>query len=421
MALRQAPPGLDPTSLQMDQAMALNWATYPCELVTPLYGGGIRAGEPDEQIPVRTSAIRGQLRFWWRLLAIHKYKLPTEVARRQEFALWGGLAETPQASRAWLRVENVSKPEAEAWAAFGKNNRGEWKALPDPKDWARDAAYALFSGQGKRPGSADSMDPATLIKPGLTWTLNLCFNWLTSDANGAERNEAEARVLEALRWWASFGGLGARTRRGLGAVWVKNLTPVSEQEAEQAGCRLVLAGSGDPDAGKSWQAAVKKLRDFRQAPGVGRNPGSDDPKRPGRSRWPEPDAIRRLTGRHTPRHAPEHRAGNQFPRAAFGMPIIFQFKDEKAGDPASFTLNPTGAERMASPLILRPCRQGNKWYPGALLLPTGHLDEMTLTTPDRSVMQPGSWRNPDMAALIPPMAPHGKDALSAFLHYFAGK
>jgi len=421
MALRQAPLGLEPTALQLDQTMSLSWDSYRCELVTPLYGGGVKGGETDERMPVRVSAIRGQLRFWWRLLAMHKYKLSAQNARQEEFALWGGLAERPQASRVWLRVEDVSEPEVEAWAEFTKNNRGEWKALPDPKGWARDAAYALFPGQGKKPGSADAKDPAALVKPGLTWTLNLAFRWLAGDPDGTERKTAEARVLEALRWWASFGGVGARTRRGLGAVWIRDLAPVDEKEAELAGCRLVLAGSGDPDAGKSWQTAIKKLRDFRQAPGFGRNPGSDDPRRPGRSRWPEPDAIRRLTGMHASRHAPEHRAGDLFPRAAFGMPIIFQFKDEKAGDPASFTLNPAGAERMASPLILRPYQLASRWYPGALLLPTGHLDEVALTMPARSVMQPGSWWNPDMAEMIPPLAPHGKDALSAFLHYFAGK
>jgi CRISPR-associated protein Cmr1 len=50
-----------------------------------------------------------------------------------------------------------------------------------------------------------------------------------------------------------------------------------------------------------------------------------------------------------------------FPRAAFGMPIIFHFKDNNSRapsprntDPSDTTLMPVDAERRASPLILRP-------------------------------------------------------------------
>ena len=45
-----------------------------------------------------------------------------------------------------------------------------------------------------------------------------------------------------------------------------------------------------------------------------------------------------------------------FPRAAFGMPIIFHFKDKP--DPGDTTLQPAGKDldRFASPLVLRPYR-----------------------------------------------------------------
>ena len=39
-----------------------------CELMTPMYGGGVEPGKVDRAMPIRPSAIRGQLRFWWRLL-----------------------------------------------------------------------------------------------------------------------------------------------------------------------------------------------------------------------------------------------------------------------------------------------------------------------------------------------------------------
>ena len=76
----------------------------------------------------------------------------------------------------------------------------------------------------------------------------------------------------------------------------------------------------------AWKRAVETLKDFRQGPGLGRNPDSR-PNRPGRSRWPESDAIRRLTGQWTPRHEPKHAVDGFYPRAAFGLPMVFDFKD----------------------------------------------------------------------------------------------
>lgn len=51
------------------------WQEIYCELVTPLHGGGVVARESDDKLPVRVTAIRGQLRFWWRLLAQQKWNL----------------------------------------------------------------------------------------------------------------------------------------------------------------------------------------------------------------------------------------------------------------------------------------------------------------------------------------------------------
>jgi CRISPR/Cas system CMR-associated protein Cmr1 (group 7 of RAMP superfamily) len=39
---------------------------YSISLITPLFGGGAEPGRPDEDFPIRGTAIRGQLEFWWR-------------------------------------------------------------------------------------------------------------------------------------------------------------------------------------------------------------------------------------------------------------------------------------------------------------------------------------------------------------------
>src|SRR5690606_23828924 len=98
---------------------------------------------------------------------------------------------------------------------------------------------------------------------------------------------------------------------------------------------------------QAWRAAVELMERFRQGPEFGRNSGQQ-PNRPGRSRWPEPDTIRDAVGR-VDEHQANHPARPYYPRADLGLPIVFQFK-VAAGRPAQFMLQ--GAEktlaRMAS-------------------------------------------------------------------------
>ena len=173
----------------------------------------------------------------------------------------------------------------------------------------------------------------------------------------------------ALRWWASFGSVGGRGRRGLGAIQITELQNISPAEAKESQCTLILQGKGNghSEALQAWKEGLKTLQQFRQGKGIGRNPGAE-PNKPGRSRWPEPDAIRRITHRNASAHRPEHPAGNFFPRAQFGLPIIFHFKDRD--EPQDATLKPVDAERMASPLIIRPYfnRDDEQWYPAALYI-----------------------------------------------------
>jgi CRISPR-associated protein Cmr1 len=219
---------------------------------------------------------------------------------------------------------------------------------------------------------------------------------------GDDHRETETALL----WWATFGGLGARTRRGLGAVEVSavsadgvisSLPSITPQQAKDIGVTLVFRGKSDAAASSAivaWKEAVKAMRLFRQGEGIGRNPGQEQ-NRPGRSRWPEPDAIRRHANTHAALHAPTHPAEQRFPRAAFGLPIIFHFKDK--GDPQDSTLAPDGLDRMASPIILRPYKQDDgSWRAAALRLPYGHVAQMNLSLTVKGVRNPlllqrGAW------------------------------
>ena len=352
--MRKPTPGLSAEAAEAawktDAADAgqVGWMSYTCKLVTPLYGGGVRAGEVDEQMPIRASGLRGQLRFWWRIAC---GPFPnSKVMFQREAAIWGGIAGSgPTASRVAVRVDSITGVKVEPAFVYQPNHKkpGELRTMPDAADWVE--AYAMFPARGEltKDKREEKVSPHRLARAGLGFRLGVRLHPDLTDDQRAE-------VTTTLRWWASFGGVGARTRRGLGAVQVNALEPVSADEVAARDGRLLTCGT-ERGAEQAWKISVGRLRQFRQGIELGRNPKSEGSQSPaGRSRWPEPDMIRRQTRRHSHDHAPTHPVTTAYPRAAFGLPIVFHFKDENKGEPAQQLLVPEGGDRMASPLILRP-------------------------------------------------------------------
>lgn len=404
--------------------------TCQCTLVTPMFGGGVKAGEVDRSMPIRATAVRGQLRFWWRLLNRNGPDGRTRDRKAlfaEERAIWGGLGDGRDGGLTKSQVVVQVRAATELrYAPAAEYPSGRPFPIWSPKS----KGYALFPAANIGGGNGAPRRAAELLQPGARFELRLVRGDGLSDGQWQQ-------VLAALHWWAVFGGVGARTRRGLGALQVDcNGEPLlcpTKEELDSNGCTLVVRQPMS-NAHAAWLAAIEKLMEFRQGVGVGRNPPAHraNNKSPaGRSRWPEPDTIRKLTGRAAPAHPPEHPACGLFPRAMFGLPIITHFKDKD--DPLDTSLQPVppgrsaAAERMASPLILRPLRvDKDQWAPAALLLPHEHVLEMGLqllqgARPVRGVMRPDEWWQPEKASLIPPLSAFGKEKnpLEAFLEGFA--
>lgn len=419
MAIRHPDQSIAIPTLVHTQPM--QWHTMKCELVTPLYGGGVQSSVVDLQMPIRVSSIRGQLRFWWRLLAKHKWNSnDTSSMQKAEFALWGGPGDdTGRASQVFFKVSDVPKESTL------KNCLKSFKDLK--------LNYILFPAKNE---TVQELKPHQLLDiKGKQWTLSFAFSaQLASDENRVNQ------VIETLQWWANFGGLGLRTRKGLGAVHVSacddypKITHIlSAKDVQWAGCQLVLRAAS-ADAFGALSIADKKLSSFRQGIDTGRNPGQQ-PDRPGRSRWPEPDAMRRIVGRdYVPKHQPVHLAGNIFPRALFGLPIVLYFSKEQV---LNASIVPAEGERLASPLILRPQFVGVKndvkqWSPCALLLPYEHIKRMQVKVEIKSEsikhkqakegnLEYPIW-NQEGAQKIKPITDFdAADPLQAFLKYFCDK
>lgn len=328
--------------------------SFMFQLITPMFGGGVESWKLDTKNPVRSQAVKGQLRFWWRTM--QNYDTPVDLLIAEN-ELWGGLTRRTNArgdeadvrvkSTVLISVTEQAVPREGLRVAEMESNYAV-KGDTIPK-------YVLF------PITKPVKDDAFKIHFVSDLTFKLTVQYPVAQ---------EETVLNTLRLWMLFGGVGARTRRGSGSLYCEELMKGLDSAAAVrallsklnpggaireyptlAGCTLYAREErGEPAV--VWHALLERYGAYRQD----RAPGKP---RPGRSYWPEPDAIRDLTGTYSA-HPPRHPDGQWFPRAAFGLPIITRFQNRDGqGDPeGQYELEPdTGAgQRWPSPVIMKVIR-----------------------------------------------------------------
>lgn len=408
------------------------WA-IPVRFLTPSFGGGVLShtgGLPhlkpfDPITPVRSASIRGHLRFWWR--AVHGAWMfdCLESMKKAETEVWGGPSHHGLVS---LTVKCHGRPnqsEAIFWRDVSPQGGVRFKPLPGKSA----LAYGAFplSPSNEDAKARDSIAGVVTTLP--SFTLIVRFQ---------DNARIEDELIRTIQAWLTFGGVSGRWRRGFGAVdssdtnWSSRLTtsdallpPRPRREAPLGG---TVAFDSDPaymavrqaKPGHGWDTGLSILQRFRQGADCGRNPGQGS--RPGRSRWPEPDALRRMTRNAATNHERALLTQNKFPRAAFGLPIVFHFKDR--GDPQGQVLHRSAtSERFPSPVVLRPgpkdqCillvfrtqRPDSAWLNGS-----NRIVETSLSSEDIVEMQ-RNW--PDNARhLTAQLSPLGA-TLQSFMNFF---
>jgi CRISPR-associated protein Cmr1 len=402
------------------------------ELITPLFGGGVNPGEADPVTVIRGQSVRGQLRFWWRACRGGLFQGNLDRMRKAEDSLWGaaGSSQRTNPSKVQIAVETTDHGHPNAPFEYSDKwhprARAEWKKV----------AYAAFPLQPSEEEARNRVPPKTVCT-GVSFLLKLEF---PEDALGD---------VEAALWaWETFGGIGGRTRRGFGALRLAvidgrtvpapaaaeiavNISSLLEKHVAQGewpdGVPHLRRDSQSfrltepaPGALSAWQHLIEEYKNFRQARPDGRD------GRPGRNKWPEPDAVRHLTGRSAPQHRQPISDVNKFPRASFGLPIIFHFKDRDDPPPTN-TLKGVDHDRLASPLLLRPlaCAGGETVGLAVILtapvMPPGGLVLEVKPRGGRARSYPVSAQLGEAeAARIPPLKNH-TDPLGAFLSTLSEK
>lgn len=423
-------------------------------LMTPLFGGGAIAGKRDAVTIIRGTEIRGCLRFWWRALYGGRYSAADEM-KKAEDTLWGKATtakeENPQRNDETVQMTVEVQKTGRAIAPFlvesdedqkkhdtRGNNKRKTKYWKSSYNKTSDVPqYVAFMFRLSDEEKEQKARPANkLVYADIEFTVTLSYPRIH-----------QQDIAGALWAWETFGGIGARTRRGFGALRLESILegenipveferPAADNVAGWIKEQIErfhtassipmkgLAPKGTPclatdmevralpscdTAMQAWEKVIAKLAGFRQYPNGRRTPF-------GPSLWPEADAIKEKN--HTSRYL-----SPKFPRAAFGLPIVFHFL--KRPDLKNLTLQGAqeGFDRLASPLLLRPlyCQDGKTVGLAAVLknrmFPPGGIVLVDPNTPHTEPLPVDPSLNDADVSKIQPL--HGEsDVLRAFMKYF---
>lgn len=367
------------------------WTEYVTQvreykLITPLFGGGVEPGEADPVTVIRASEVRGHLRFWWRATRGGQFGGKLADMKAAEDVLWGSASTKNGGGPSLVQVEvnalNFGRPEI-VYAVNRYANNGN--PVPDHQKKSQAPEYVSFPLQPKREETEIGWKSKPIMLD-IAFTVTLRFPVETKYRDADWKIEPE--INAACKAWEAFGGIGARTRRGFGALslekinneevkkywpssqpnacaqWVndilKTCTGEWDSNIPHLSPQVKFAVTRKPDsATKVWGDLVSAFKNFR---------GQVDDV-PYRKR--DLQAINRLLAAKGSRESIK-----DFQRATLGLPLIYQnLKNVYANGHRVETITLQGGsktqQRFASPLILRPLACQNDKFLGLAILLDG--------------------------------------------------
>lgn len=320
--------------------------TLKLKTITPMFGGSATPREVDPKDPVRAASVRGHLRFWWRATAGVQYASAEDLFKAEE-EIWGS---AERYGKVALRVlEPVLGPPVKPS-----------ELVPD-KGTAKTGPMERFFLHPFNENKSEGLPEASGLKS-VEFTLELDVTRLSP--------EEKEQLKTALRAWIAFGGVGARTRRGLGALealsdvsdWLPAspnqlkdwfaASPIAEPKHTTLAGAVVYLGqprkpsNADPYKGHvAWRELGRFWARFRKGHFV------EDP-RTGEAMAYTPTAGGKWRDHKTLLALRRNQERIALAKPYLGLPIVYQ----RLGNSFSGTLeaaHPQG-KRMASPVILKP-------------------------------------------------------------------
>lgn len=308
---------------------------YSLELITPCLAGG---AEPEKQAELRAPAIRGQLRWWFRVLGGFASLSPSPVRAQEERIFGSAAGDAGVASPLIVRVRGatVSKTvkDADELGAPMNSDRG-YLLFPLRSNRRRND----YKGRGVFDGALPSFD--------------LEFVW-----RGNPALWDDIKALATI--FGHLGSLGFRSRRAMGALAFRDTSPdLLEAWKRFAKPDAVVIRSLTAD--NSDDAISKLARWLKGWRGYGRtedHPSAKPPHPPHNLGFPyakaDHDAGLEVITHRRGKHATH--------RPALGLPVLQFFSSRgqtvKWEQGRGSRDEPKG---FASPVLLRPYRADKAW------------------------------------------------------------
>lgn len=309
-------------------------------LITPLVGGGVAKLANDPLTLIRGPALRGQLRFWWRATRGGRFDGQLGAMKQREGEIWGAAGDLRQSTTGvGVRLAVAVTQPGSAALPYTPEDKADDRVLPGyisfPLRPTEDEKKLLAQIKDHAARQKKQRELWRTVQVGVAFTLTLEFR------------EADREEVAAALWaWECFGGVGARTRRGCGALRCEHALEQSAAKPETP-MTVSAPASAAPDDVRRWLRA-QLLRHIPENGGSG------------------PVGVA-----HLARHRLRLRLAPAADQALASLePLIEEIKAfrKAAAKYRGKNARPSDTTRLASPLLIRPLAVGDRFVGMAVVL-----------------------------------------------------